>query len=171
MPATVPRQNTRGGRRDQGRARSSVTYGAMRDDVRGASVAGNDAPLSAERAAACGRTATEGGDTRAGVRRALSFEDQPNEPGRLPRSTPERPRRTTRPGTRPRIGTPGPSASPANRKIAHYSASLTGRDRVSLAAGTAVARPGPTVRQPIPPLASPLSGFRRTGGSHGAGPQ
>jgi len=45
IPPNVPYRKARGERRDQGRARSSMTCGATWDDVHaGASVAGNDAP-------------------------------------------------------------------------------------------------------------------------------
>src|SRR5580693_5513201 len=79
-PAYVPRRNARGERRDQGRARWSMTYGptscrptsrtARRLDERFASTHGrlrrrHHAPLIGERAATLGRSATGGGDERA----------------------------------------------------------------------------------------------------------
>jgi len=53
-------------------------------------VAGNDAPRFGERAAMRGRVARDCGDARAGVKPGHSFVRPPT----------ERPRRTTRPGTR-----------------------------------------------------------------------
>jgi hypothetical protein len=46
-------------------------------------VAGNDAPLVGERAATRGRSATEGGDERGGVKDRSPFAQQPREPDRM----------------------------------------------------------------------------------------
>jgi hypothetical protein len=76
--------NASGERRDQGRARSTMTHPA-------ASIAGHDAPPIGERAATRGRSATEGGDERAGAKSAIR--SQQCAPCR--RSKPQPPRRTT----------------------------------------------------------------------------
>jgi hypothetical protein len=81
-----------------------------------ASVAHRDAPLIDERAATRRRTATEGGDSHAGARQALSVEWLRRIDARELQS--ERPQRTTRPGTRKAVDEMGvnrSSASLANR--------------------------------------------------------
>jgi hypothetical protein len=69
-------------------------------------VAGHDAPLIGEPAATHGRSATEGGDERAWVKKAIirSISSLANRATRRG-STTERPRRTARPGTRTLVGT------------------------------------------------------------------
>jgi len=66
-------------RRDQGRARSSITHSA-------AFLAGHDTPLIGERAASRGRTVTEGGDAHAGKASSISAPATPN--GSRPVKTP-----------------------------------------------------------------------------------
>jgi hypothetical protein len=61
VPASLPHRNARGERRDQGRARASVHPSAY--------VARRDTPLIGDRAATCGRGASEGGDERASAKR------------------------------------------------------------------------------------------------------
>jgi hypothetical protein len=69
-------RNASGGRRDQGRARASMTHST-------GSLASSDTPLIGELVATSGRSATEGGGERAVMKRAsIQFKHQAGEPRR-----------------------------------------------------------------------------------------
>ena len=85
---------TAGGRRVGG---YSTEWG---DVQRPPSNARNNASLTGDRAATRGRIATEGGDERAGATRRYPFALKPGCRSARRRRISERPRRTTRPGTR-----------------------------------------------------------------------
>ena len=72
-PADIPNGNAHGERRDR-EAHASRGPPARRGMMytRAPFVAHHDAPRIGERAATCGRSATEGGDERAGAKRAFS---------------------------------------------------------------------------------------------------
>jgi hypothetical protein len=100
LPANDPHCNARGGRRDQGRARSSVLVRRLSSPQRRA------AHWRTRRRH--GRGPTGGGDAHARCeQRVVQFEFQPREPYRPDPAT-NGPQRTTRPWTRTFVDDPAP---------------------------------------------------------------